>query len=120
MHELKTQGRKEGREGRNIYKGHQTTQEGDTQALAVEIEKGTKSALKLENAVTGEKLFSGHRKVTDKVSRSLVSRKTIEAELRLWITLSGRSRAARGQVHRLGARQFLVSNCKKQKERNPA
>lgn len=38
MHELKTQGRKEGRKEGNIYKGHQTTQEGDTQALAVEIE----------------------------------------------------------------------------------
>lgn len=49
MHEFKKdtrkERRKEGREG--IYKGHQTTQEGDTQALAVEIE-GTKSALKLE------------------------------------------------------------------------
>lgn len=40
MHELKTR-HKEGKKGRkegNIYKGHQTTQEGDTQALAVEIE----------------------------------------------------------------------------------
>lgn len=36
-HKEGKEGRKEGRKEGNIYKGHQTTQEGDTQALAVEI-----------------------------------------------------------------------------------
>ena len=94
MHEFKTrhkEGKKKGRKGGNIYKGHQTTQEGDTQALAVEIE-GTKSTLKLERQWQGEKLFSRPRAGHWQVSRAPLSRKMTEAWLRLWITLNGRSR----------------------------
>lgn len=115
MHELKTR-HKEGKKGRkegNIYKGHQTTQEGDTQALAVEIE-GNQVCIQTWKAVTRWEI------VFQVTERSLTSFQVSAKEENDWgltktvDNLEREKQTAQGQVHRLGARQFLVSNCKKQ------